>query len=380
MVIFNMHYSIACSHSLHFKERLALKRIFACILLLLATFSVAQSQSPEAIEFYRKGYDLLLAKNFRNAAIELEKATQTDASYGIAFYALAQSYKFIDEYAKAITAYKAAQKLGIKPDRISLELGNLYHKSGVKSYTQRKFPEAITYLDNALIYAPNNAKAYYTIGHSYTQLNNPDAAAKAYEATIKADAQFIKAYIALGDLHLRTRDFGLAANAYNRAIVTDSTAALAYGGLAKVKIETQEIEKAIILLEKALGIDKKYTQGFLLLGTALNQLGRQHEAIEPLQYAVELAPKNAEAHYRLSVAYYGKAEYILAVEAGKQAVRRRKNYHAAEVAVGDAYAKLGQLSDAHTWYIKAKDDSRFKDYCLHQIEELKLLRKKNNAQ
>jgi tetratricopeptide (TPR) repeat protein len=356
-----------------------LKRILTSILFLLAAFCVVQAQTPEAIEFYRKGYDLLHAQNFRNAAIELEKATQADATYGAPFYALAQSYKFLDEYDKAITAYKTAKELGIKPDRISTELGKLYHKSGVKSYKQRKFAEAISHLENALAYAPDNAKAHYTIGHSYKRMNNPDAAANAYSAAIKADAKFLKAYIALGDLHLRSRNFGPAADVYNRAIEVDTTAASAYGGLAKVQIETQDIEGAVKTLNKALEVDKKYTQGFLLLGTSLNLLGRQHEAIDPLLRAVELDGKNAEIHYRLSEAYYGKAEYTSAVESGKRATSKRKNYHAAQVAVGDAYAKLGQLTEARTWYNRAKDDNFFKDYCLHRLEELNRQDKKSRG-
>ena len=53
--------------------------------------------------------------------------------------------------------------------------------------------------------------------------------------------------------------------------------------------------------------------------------------------------------------------------------------YAAQVVIGDSHAKLGQLSDARTWYSRAKDDSRFKDYCLHRLKELDLREKKSSG-
>lgn len=40
--------------------------------------AAATAQSQEAIERYRAGYDLLLKRDFRNAAIELEAAVAVD--------------------------------------------------------------------------------------------------------------------------------------------------------------------------------------------------------------------------------------------------------------------------------------------------------------
>ena len=38
--------------------------------------------------------------------------------------------------------------------------------------------------------------------------------------------------------------------------------------------------------------------------------------------------------------------------------------------LGDAHFKLGQMSQARTHYARAQEDSRFKDYVAHQIEEI----------
>ena len=344
-----------------------------CLLSLLALLVTgpAQSQTPEAIDHYRTGYELLRNRNFRNAAIELEQAVLADSTYGEAHYALGMAFKVLNEYPKAIEAYEQARKLGIFPDRIGAELGQLYHKSAIALYEQRKYKEAIAGFEKSLEFKSKNAKAIYAMGLCYNGLRDTDKARQAFERAIAADPEYAKSYRSLADIQRRSRDYGPAAETYRKAIAVDSTYMEAYGGLAQVMIDTEDLEGTVVLLQKAVVIDPKYANGHLLLGTALNRLGRQHEAVDPLRRATDLAPKDAEAHYRLGEAYYGKGDYRKAIEAGQRAVRLRRSFHPAELLLGDAYAKLGQVQDARTWYTQAMQDSRFRDYCKHQIEELK---------
>ena len=106
------------------------------------------------------------------------------------------------------------------------------------------------------------------------------------------------------------------------------------------------------------------------MGAALNQLGRQQDAIEPLRRAVDLEGKDPEAHFRLAEAYYALGDYRNALDAAQGALQHQQGYHPAEVVLADTYLKLGQKNQARTWYQKALADSRFRDYCTHQLEEL----------
>lgn len=344
-----------------------------CILplfsLLLAAGSL-RAQDPEAVNHYRSGYELLKNRSYRNAAIELEQAVTIDSTYGAAHYALAQAYKVLNEYPNAIKAFEAARSLGMSPDRIAKELSQLYHKSAVSLYQQRKYQDAISSFEKSLDFNPDNAKGYYAMGLCYNGLREREQARATFTKAIEADPQYAKPYKALGDIHLRNRDYGPAAEIYQQAIAVDSTYMDAYGGLAMVTIETGELEGTVELMQKAIKIDPKYTNGHLFLGTALNELGRQHEAVDPLRRAIELNSKNPEAHLRLGEAYYGKGDYRKAVETGLTAVRKKRSFHAAELLLGDAYDKLNQTGEARTWYTKAMQDSRFRDYCKHQIEAL----------
>lgn len=350
-----------------------MRHLALCVLALFLYSNQVTAQpdeNEEALNHYRTGYDLLKKRNYRNAAIELEQAVSINASYGEAYYLLAQAYNVLNEYNDAIGAYEKARELGVKPEKAASALAKLYNKSAVASLQQRKYGEAISLFEKALQFDPDNAQTHYAMGLSYNGLREETKAKIAFEKAVKADPQYAKAHNALGDIQRRNRNYGPAASAYQKAIAADKTYMLAYGGLARAKFETQDLEGIVELMPTAIAIDAKYAEGYLYLGAALNQLGRQHEAIDPLRRATELDPKNAEAHFRLGEAHYGMGNYRDAVQAGQAAMRQQKNFAAAQILLGDSYLKLGQLEDARTWYTRTQQDSRFKDYATHQIEEI----------
>ena len=134
------------------------------ILLLPTSALLAQEHDAKAVEHYRKGYDMLKARSFRNAALELAEATAIDSTFGEAFYALAQAYKVLNEFSKSIAAYERAYALDIKRDAIPDQLAKLYQKEGLTSYRESKYREAISTFDKSLQYNPANAQVYFSIG------------------------------------------------------------------------------------------------------------------------------------------------------------------------------------------------------------------------
>ena len=341
-----------------------------CLLIALAPIDPLAAQDPKAMEHYRTGYNLLKAQNYRNAAIELEEAVAIDTTFGNAFYALGKAYRMLNEYPKAIAVLETAYRLEVARDRIPAELSKLYHKAAIKLFQQRKYNKAILSFEKSLEREPNNAKAHYVMGLCHTGLRNSKAAQKSYEQAIRIAPEYAKPYKSLGDARRRERNYAPAATVYEQAISLDSTFMVAHSGLALVHMETKEYETAVTLLKKALSINPEYANGYLFLGTSLNRLSRWHEAIDPLLKGADLNSKNAEIHYRLAEAYYGKGKYRQALEAGHNATRRKRDYHPAQMLLGDAYGKLGQVDEARLWYGKAMRDNRLKDYCAEKIESL----------
>jgi len=150
-----------------------------CLMLLLVPQAQAQV-NEEAENHYRTGYDLITKRNYRNAAIEFEKATAVDPNYGEAHYLLAQAYGVLNEYEQAINSYERARKLGVRPEKCVAALGKLYNKSAVTSLQQRKYSEAIVRFEQALELAPNNAQILYALGLSYNGNRSGEKAQEAF--------------------------------------------------------------------------------------------------------------------------------------------------------------------------------------------------------
>ncbi|MBI2503306.1 MAG: tetratricopeptide repeat protein [Candidatus Latescibacteria bacterium] len=354
--------------------------------LLLWPARWAQAQTPEAAErhtatidsaaavHYQVGYRLFQAQSFRSAIPELEQAVAADSAYGDAFYTLGLSYGHLNEYDKAINAIEAAQNREMSAQNlkegIPSILSSFYQKSAATFFRQNKYQEAIIRYEKSLAINPQDAKAQYSLGVCYSRMRNTEAARRAYAKAIEVDPSYAKAYKALGDLQRQSRNYGPAIEAYQKALALDSTLAEAWGGLARSQIDSQDLEGALKTLRQTLEINTKYQEGYVLLGYVLNQLGRQQDAIAPLRRAVDLEGEDPEAHFRLAEAYYALGDYRNTLRAAQNSLQYKKDNHPAEVTLADTYLKLGQKEQARVWYKKALVDSRFKDYCAHQLEEL----------
>ena len=336
-------------------------------------FLIAQpgnSQPQAAVERYRAGYELLTAGKFAAAAIEFEQATRLDSTYANAHFLLGQAYKKSKAYRKAIAAFEAAERCGFPRQRIVKWLAPSHFEYARDSYDQLKYTQAIRSFESALALDPGNTEARYYLGLCYVKLSDSGKAREAFEAAASADPSDARPHKALGDLDLQVGAHEGARAAYQRSVSLDSAYTGAYAGLAQIHIEHGEEAEAVLLLRRATRIDPRFGEGFLLLGFLLTRLENPQEAVAALAQAVKLRPKNAEFHYRLGEAYLATGELEKAISSGNAALSLDADYHPAEVLLGDTYARLGHHEKARSWYSKAVNDSRFKDYCAFKLNEL----------
>ena len=338
---------------------------------LVAQEPAAPKPDREAVQHYSKGLELLKNRDFRNAAISLEQSVGADSTYGDAHYALAKTYKVLDQFDRAIRAFEAAARHEASAkERIPAQLADVYKKSAVQSFKHKRFREAIGSFEKALERSSGDADLLYLLGLCHNALRDDAAAARAFDDAIGVDSTHVKAHKSLADLQRRQGKLRIASATYRRAIALDPEYTRAYLGLARIQIDSEDLDGALATLRMAVEIDPEFLEGLCLIGQTLSQKGRWHEAIAPLKQAIGVDSKHAEAQYRLAEAYYGTGEWRKALEPGLKATRLQRNYHAAEVVVADSYSKLGMVAEARSWYNKAKQDARFRDWCEQQLQEL----------
>ena len=74
-----------------------LSRRFTILVGFILIAQTSHSQPSDAVKRYRAGYELLKARNFRNADIELDQAVTIDSTYGAAYFLLGQANEYLKD-------------------------------------------------------------------------------------------------------------------------------------------------------------------------------------------------------------------------------------------------------------------------------------------
>ena len=92
-----------------------------------------------------------------------------------------------------------------------------------------------------------------------------------------------------------------------------------------------------------------------IAGAAINE-GDHITALEYLNQAQALDPKNAKAQHLYALAYIGKREFKLAEESARQSVRLDPKFSAARNTLGKILMDLGKFNEAETLFKQAASD------------------------
>ena len=121
-----------------------------------------------------------------------------------------------------------------------------------------RFAVAVLDLEQALIYAPNNAYANFEKGWIAAEIGNTPVAIEAYSAAIKADSTYSMAYNNRGVQYSKLKQNELAFSDYNDAIRYDANNKFAWANRGALFAITRQRRRAIEDLRKALSIDPNY--------------------------------------------------------------------------------------------------------------------------
>lgn len=87
------------------------------------------------------------------------------------------------------------------------------------------------------------------------------------------------------------------------------------------KFENGDLDGAIDYARQAIDADSRYSDGFSVLGVALAQAGREEEATEAFQRAIQTSPYSATHYYNLALHYYHGGHKNDAMTMAQEAIR-----------------------------------------------------------
>lgn len=189
-----------------------------------------------------------------------------------------------------------------------------------------------------------------------TRANNAEARALLRRA-VQIDPNSAAAYSALAETYHIAVAMGWAESPRellsraeemaNKALGLDNSQVRAQVTLGRIHLFYDRYDRAIAELERAVKTNPSDSYALAGRGNVLMWLGRTDAAIEALERAQRIDPElNAIDRFALSLAYYLKRRYPLAVEQAELNLRENAGANFSRVVLAASYAQLNRLDDA----------------------------------
>jgi tetratricopeptide (TPR) repeat protein len=175
----------------------------------------------------------------------------------------------------------------IPTDAIALNL------RGICKLEQGKFEDAASDFTTAIGVEADNYKYHYNRGNAYLEMSDYNAALADYNAALALNTNEIDLYINRGNLFYRMQQYSQASEDFYFSIMLDSTNAPAHYNLAKTSFMLNDFEPAVKELKNAIQLEPKYTDAYFWLGLALLQIDQPEEGCLTLQTAQRMGHKDA---------------------------------------------------------------------------------------
>lgn len=355
--------------------------------------AAATAQSQEAIERYRAGYDLLLKRDFRNAAIELEAAVAVDSTYDVAYYALSRAHQALGHPLEAAAALEAALRHGLqqpmgqaprafidslrqtllKSDpaprawidslRASLrhsyaiQLSSFYFNGGLESRRQRRFGEAILHLETSLRYQPDHhwIDSLEAVLDGELRPLRESASPPAWIDSLVQGARHhgpkhhrhrAKAHYVIGLCHLSLRQPDQAVPALEAAIAEEADYAWPYLSLGHIHHQRGDLRQSARMYEKAIAVDGSVVQAYSALARVRLASEDLEGAVKTLKKAVKVDPEYSAGLVLLGTTLNHLQRYDEAVTALKRAVEIDPKNAEGHYRLSEAYLGTGQARPA----------------------------------
>jgi tetratricopeptide (TPR) repeat protein len=210
--------------------------------------------------------------------------------------------------------------------------------------------ESIEQLKQAVRLKPGSSEAHNALGEAYNTFGQPKAARPEFEEAVKIDPRFAQAHVNLAAAMLQDGESQPAAAHLDRAIsLIGNTTDAAYPLYLRAKVHTEQREpaKAIPDLERAVKLRPDFGEAWSDLGEARRTLFDDAGALAAFRRAVELSPEDsvAQARYGAKLLDTGKAHE--AVEHLDAAVRLDPKNQSALNSLQAALNKDGQTERAN---------------------------------
>jgi protein O-mannosyl-transferase len=223
---------------------------------------------------------------------------------------------------------------------------------GQALFAHRQDREALEHLDAALRVVPSYSLALSCKGDILCREGHMSAALVELERAVKADPNYDTMHRSLARALKKQGREAEAERQYREAIRCDPTAGENHLELGAILAGQNRLEEAIAQYRIALALASD-AAAENALGSALQQQGKDNEALEHYAAAVRLKPGMAQAQCNLGAILFERGQMAEAAQYFLRALKAQPDLAEAHYNLGDVLVRQGRFDDAEEHYTEA---------------------------
>lgn len=207
---------------------------------------------------------LRFAKLYRESVKCYLDSIMMDRDYQESYWGLASSYKYLQEYKKAIKMLEKLIELDDKNDKYFFELGVCYLCDGRPA-------EAIPHLVQSIVINRENLEAQIQLAIAHELVEEEELSLMIYNKLIETNPEFLKAYYNKGAMLMGMGDFEEASKTFFQLIKRNPDYYKAYLGIAMSFDKLERYSDAIRYYKKFLSL-KKFSEDAVFARERIQEL------------------------------------------------------------------------------------------------------------
>ncbi len=323
--------------------------------------SRTKAQRIDTVKKVRKQYETVAkVKPNRNRAqivdpLKLPKNTRTmpAAEASKLFAGVGEYYNDKGDFEQAIPYFLDAVGLDEKNTAAKAGLSDAYAMKGNDMLVKDQAAGAKGLFLEALKHDPSNSAAYFGLAEVYSELDQYPEAIANYERSLENDKDLTEIYVPLGILYYQSGQIDKADMMLTKALAFAAGSAETQFFLGLVRSSQLRNDDAAAAFQKAKTLDPKMEEAFFQSAEVLSRLKRFAEAVPDYQKAVEMRPTYFDAWLGLGDALYELKRYPEAVEAYKAAIKLKNDKWEAYYGLGESYRQTDEFNLAKANYDNA---------------------------
>lgn len=205
-----------------------------------------------------------------------------------------------DDYAGALEKFRKYEEL------MTVEISDYlyWYRKGFMQNAQKNYADAKASLSKSLLLKKDNLNTYLELGYASSRLKENDLAISQYKKAIELGPNDYVAYNGIGEIYRdNIKDRNEAMRWYTKSLAIKPKERKACFGMGFCLNSQKKFSEAVDFLITAIQQEPDYTAAYVELGYSYYQLDRNSEAIENLNKARGLNPKNENCRYYATLLY-----------------------------------------------------------------------------